>query len=655
MFTGMDFFQFFLIAVAFTLLFSFFVFFYAPSYKWKQEFEKVIRSLNSFKEYKGQADIPQRVLNETMTAAPLNHLWSEYCETLHDQTDFIDGEEQISQVRATLPSEVFFSTQTLVDTPLRTEFFKHLPGIFTGIGIIGTFNGLISGLHAFHLADNDPVALKQSLSNLLTGVSHAFIFSASAIGIAMVIILLEKIAITRRYKQVEEICQLIDSFFDAGAGEEYLASIVKSSERSATATAHLRDGLVTDLKELLTNLSEQQIQAAQSNNQFIAQSISESISASLKGPMETLANLVEKNTERDGKAVESMLSNILSAFMAKLEDTFGGQMSGLNAMMLETTNSMKAMQENFSQMLEHIGDAGKNAGEAMGEQLKEAMTMAELRQKEMNAQMEQFISALKESVSQSQSETNVQFKSMLDNINQNMTGLIEDLKTQQANVIDKATQSQQNIGETTQNAVNSLNEQMNELITRNAETAAAMRENIDALQKVSISSIEKMNAGAETLYTASSEFSKAGIGMTNVLDKTTTLTNNLISAGQNLETTSKTVQSIVNEFKETRTAISGMTESLNTIIQRAKSEAGMTNEMIAKMKAITDSFNKTQIDTQAYLDQVSTVMETSFSAFSNAMANSLDKSRTDFDKSLSSAVGMLRAVIEDLAENNDKA
>ena len=32
-----------------------------------------------------------------------------------------------------------FNTQVLVDTPLNTEFFRHLPGLLTGIGIIGTF------------------------------------------------------------------------------------------------------------------------------------------------------------------------------------------------------------------------------------------------------------------------------------------------------------------------------------------------------------------------------------------------------------------------------------------------------------------------------------------------------------------------------------
>ena len=48
-----------------------------------------------------------------------------------------------------MPAEAYFNSQYVVDSRLRTEFFRHLPGIFTGVGIIGTFSGLITGLRQF--------------------------------------------------------------------------------------------------------------------------------------------------------------------------------------------------------------------------------------------------------------------------------------------------------------------------------------------------------------------------------------------------------------------------------------------------------------------------------------------------------------------------
>ena len=41
------------------------------------------------------------------------------------------------------------------DTSLRADFFKHLPGILSGIGIIGTFVGLLSGLKGFKISENN--------------------------------------------------------------------------------------------------------------------------------------------------------------------------------------------------------------------------------------------------------------------------------------------------------------------------------------------------------------------------------------------------------------------------------------------------------------------------------------------------------------------
>ena len=82
----------------------------------------------------------------------LAHLWKEYQDSLHLQRVARDGQMIVMAVRATGPAEIYFNNQFVVDSRLRTEFFKHVPGLFTGIGIIGTFSGLITGLRAFHHA-----------------------------------------------------------------------------------------------------------------------------------------------------------------------------------------------------------------------------------------------------------------------------------------------------------------------------------------------------------------------------------------------------------------------------------------------------------------------------------------------------------------------
>ncbi len=123
----------------------------------------------------------------------LKHLWSEYAETLHRQYGDVQGIEELVQIRATVPAEAFFNPQAVIDERISAEFFRHLPGIMTGAGIIGTFIGLIVGLQEFNMKLDDPAALSVGLEKLIESVKEAFVASGSAIAIAIIITLIEKL------------------------------------------------------------------------------------------------------------------------------------------------------------------------------------------------------------------------------------------------------------------------------------------------------------------------------------------------------------------------------------------------------------------------------------------------------------------------------
>ena len=116
----------------------------------------------------------------------LSHLWKEYQDSLHIQREERDGQLATVAIRATVPSELYFNSQFVVDSRLRTEFFKHLPGLFTGIGIIGTFSGLIEGLRVFQVSEN-AATVRASLESLMHSVGEAFLISAAAIAAALVV------------------------------------------------------------------------------------------------------------------------------------------------------------------------------------------------------------------------------------------------------------------------------------------------------------------------------------------------------------------------------------------------------------------------------------------------------------------------------------
>jgi hypothetical protein len=85
----------------------------------------------------------------------------------------------------------------------------------TGIGIIGTFLGLIIGLSSFDISD--PEQAQKNLTSLINSVGHAFWVSGTAIAMAMLFTWVEKSLVTGRFRQVEELRQYIDSMFDGKA------------------------------------------------------------------------------------------------------------------------------------------------------------------------------------------------------------------------------------------------------------------------------------------------------------------------------------------------------------------------------------------------------------------------------------------------------
>ena len=190
------------------------------------------------------SNIEQQVLGDPRLAS----LWAEYSEALQGMPAAAPLEPtRIKQWRSAALAETYFSEHALVDSPLQTDFYKHVPGILTGLGIIGTFSGLIMGL--VHFDVSNPETTQTQLSLLVQTVGQAFWVSAAAITLAMLFTWMEKSLLTARYAQVEALQHLIDSLFEGSSGESYLERLVAAAEAQAAASHEM-------LREMRRTLSE---------------------------------------------------------------------------------------------------------------------------------------------------------------------------------------------------------------------------------------------------------------------------------------------------------------------------------------------------------------------------------------------------------------
>ncbi|NJM32903.1 MAG: hypothetical protein HC848_08690 [Limnobacter sp.] len=253
---------------------------------------------------------------------PLEKNWSDFAKTLHPQKEMSNGAEKLVKYRMTVPATHFFSVSNVVDRHLKVEYFKHLPGILTGLGIIGTFSGLLFGLA--HFDASTPQAMNESVSLLLGGVRDAFYASASAITVAMIITHLEKLLYQRCVVSLEDVIDAVDNLFEVGVGEEYLSRLVKSSNASNEQAKHLREELIQAMAPVFKQMEKVQDQQAEvfasslqkvlsESNRYLASQIDSALARQTKVPLENLAKKMEDRMTQSTANPQELVQRVIRA------------------------------------------------------------------------------------------------------------------------------------------------------------------------------------------------------------------------------------------------------------------------------------------------------------------------------------------------------
>lgn len=579
---------------------------------------------------------------------PFKHLWVEYSHTLHDLKQAYGSGLNLTQTRATVPAETFFTREVLVDSRLFDDFTRHLPGVLTGLGIIGTFAGLLDGLGKFD--PSSTAAAVSGLKPLMAGVQHAFVASAAAIGCAMLVTFSSRFFLAYLYQLVERLNQAIDSLYETGAGEEYLSRLVQSSERNEAHTAQLKDALVEDMTRLMTNLVDRQIQAQQDATRLLGDRIGETISGSLAAPIQRMTDAMEQTSRGNGEAVTGMLETMLSGFMAKLEDTFGGQMRGINEQMQRSMDAMTAVQSSLQSLLSDIKTTNENAASQMSGTLEEAMKKAADNQQVLTEQMRQFVQEFRSLVTEEQEKSKrVMDDAVLKVLGEVASGMERMEGFRKAAAAEESGRNQQLSDKTTQ-LVGGLTAQVDGLLQSVADQVTKTQQNIDALGNVSLRAIDGMNQGALTMGSAAQRFESAGNAVSGVFQKSSNVAEQLTSAASALQVTATAVQRGFDQYDSTRRTVDAQVASLTGLIEAAKKEAGVSRELVDSIKASVVALRQAESESRVHLNSVNDALIKAFNEFGTQLVGTVKKTIAETDRHLSQGTGHLNGVVEEFAK-----
>lgn len=569
---------------------------------------------------RGAADVDPNVVARVLAAEPLRHLWVEYADTLHELSEppLLDehgepggaaGEAGYDQhgaplpantaaaarrrVRATMPAEAFFTRDALVDSRLFDDFTRHLPGVLTGLGIIGTFAGLLDGLSHFD-AGSSATAIA-GLKPLLQGVAHAFSASALAIACAMFVTFTSRFCLAMFYRWVEQLNRTIDGLYATGAGEEYLSRLVQSSERAEGHAAELRQTLVDELSKMMTQLVDRQVKAQVDSSRQMGMQIADRISVSLSAPIERLVQAVEATQRHDVKQVAEMIDGMLSRFTSRLDDTMGGQARAMQQQMDVSMTSMSVVQQSLQSLVGNIERANRQVTTHLTESVHEAMQQSAANQDQMAEQMRAFTRELRGASQEQQQRTEQALESLIESIS---------LQIQHT------------------------------------------QRNVDAIGAISTQAIDGMKSGAASIEAAAQRFVQAGDTVSGVLDRSAQLGAQLNATADVLQSSSQALREGFGHYEQTRQTVDASVASLTTLIASVRNEAGLSKTLMADLQRIVEQLKLAEAQSEHYLEGVNRTLSRSFEEFGSALTNQLRNTIGDTDRHLSSGVQQLNGVVQ---------
>ncbi|WP_329778858.1 anti-phage ZorAB system protein ZorA [Allisonella histaminiformans] len=243
---------------------------------WKAE--KIINQICAVLQKYSKDSISENYGNlyEEMTKLHYAEVWKNFERTLLKSAT--EG------VMMTQDPEIFYNDQTMLDD-MPLNLFRSMPGIFTGLGLLGTFAGISAGISGLDFGNVE--AMKKGIEVLLKGTDTAFLTSVVGIILALVYSIVNSF-VYRPYAQ--KLSTLINQFcnlFPVKSIEEFLSRQAEQAEEQTNAIRELNGDLVGQLGELFEKLI-QSIDVSLKNN------LAESFSHTLEPVFQNLNQSIDK-------------------------------------------------------------------------------------------------------------------------------------------------------------------------------------------------------------------------------------------------------------------------------------------------------------------------------------------------------------------------
>jgi hypothetical protein len=244
---------------------------------------------------------------------PLQREWRQYLQN----AETLDSHGQPCNV------EDYVNEDSAVFLPGNAAFADIVPGLFTSLGILGTFIGLASGLSNVSLSE-----MERTITQMIAGLALAFNTSIVGLVCALSFNVVNKMVVGRARKAVSV---FLDTFYRYGAPRPI------------------------DTANQLVSLQQEQLASLRSFGEDLGGSLSREIEQAVGRALHPVAQSMDRFLEGTTRQQIEGLRHIVNQFVLTMDQVLKGQLHALSDTLEQTVHQQQALHDEMHQAAQVIG------------------------------------------------------------------------------------------------------------------------------------------------------------------------------------------------------------------------------------------------------------------------------------------------------------
>lgn len=560
---------------------------------------------------------PKSFLTEKLLAAP----WQSY-----ERTFLAENEKSYE------PAQNYFNEQSVLSGTMNLRFWYSLPGLFVGLGILGTFIGLTYGVREFNT--ESITSIQESIKVLLSGMGTAFITSVYGMTFSLLFGVFEKHFFNHINRRIAQLCLFLDQqhrmtkaderellmqereqfmrkfFIHQEEEKDVFPSIVFRDLRHNTAeqTKALKS-FSTDLADGI-QISAHTIAAfGKEVGEVVQMAFSQTLEPALAHLNAAIGELRREKEESSGRLLEHFIQNVkevLTEIGQQVNQSFSGQVT-----------------KNLDKLAEILGEAGGVLSD-----LPEKLQASTETMKTEVDQTRQTLDSCTSAVQTTMAEIMADMKSQLEAQRREFAYATSNVSAATEELMNRLRSEIEGSSERLGASVLSLTQHISTLMKRQEESAEKtldhlmnkMTSSFQDQQEIFNQIAQRVNASAEkSMQQFGAELENA---TKNLNLQMVSLTHNIISLLDRQGESAKVVEDLIVQAGELlqggTMVLEGTNRNVAALSEVTKSFEDISNTMDSSSKVLSKSSSELKSTTETHLEQ------------SQSLSNSYEKILQDF-------------------------